>query len=659
MGSPLLLTFLALPACHDFHEKHPSRLSVAYFYAVLAHVAAQLPVLFGFPEGAARRLDLAQLLALGAWAIPLLGVARETLDALRGDGGSMRELMRTQTDLVVRTIDLQKANRDLDLEIQERKRTEAALRDSEARIRAIVNTAADGILTTDDDGVIRSFNPAAQAIFGYSELEIAGRNVTELLQASGGGSNGTAPSAERLARVLKTEAEREGGGTREVVARHEDGSIFPVEITVSRIAAGEGSRFSVIVRDVTERRIADEQMRRLARGLEAAGEAIYMTGPDGRILYVNPAFTEVTGWTMEDVLGKDPKVLWSRASSREVMEGIRTAVAKGEVWSGDVKNVRKNGEEYDAHVTAAPILNPTGEVEGHVSVHRDTTAERRIQRDLARSAEELARRNRELRDFVSIASHDLREPLRKVQAFGDRLEKTCSGALSIAGEDYLARIRSAAQRMEALLDGLLSFSRVTTQAKPFERVSLTEVVGEVLQDLEVLIENEEGTVEIGVLPVVTGDRLQMGQLLQNLIANGLKFHPRGKRPMVRVYGRWAGSAAGFPGETPDSRGESRSAVEIIVEDDGIGIEAKHWERVFIPFHRLHNRSEFPGTGMGLAICRKITERHNGQIRGEGVLGKGARLVVTLPRQGEGSDVSWSTLPEQARFSWQRTIPTIV
>jgi signal transduction histidine kinase len=236
-------------------------------------------------------------------------------------------------------------------------------------------------------------------------------------------------------------------------------------------------------------------------------------------------------------------------------------------------------------------------------------------RDLERTNLELTRSNGELEQFASVASHDLQEPLRKVQTFGDQLERRFADDLNDEAKDYLRRMRNASARMSVLIDDLLRFSRVTTHAKPHVPVDLDRIARDVLQDLEARLEESNGTVEIERLPMVEADPTQMRQLLQNLIANALKFHRDGVPPVVRV--------SPAPSPVP-------GLVAFSVADNGIGFEANYEERIFRVFERLHPRDVYAGTGIGLALCRKIVERHGGSIRGDGRPGLGATFTVALP-----------------------------
>jgi light-regulated signal transduction histidine kinase (bacteriophytochrome) len=234
-------------------------------------------------------------------------------------------------------------------------------------------------------------------------------------------------------------------------------------------------------------------------------------------------------------------------------------------------------------------------------------------RKLERRAEELARSNAELDQFASIASHDLQEPLRKVRTFTEQLAASESEHLSDRGRDYVGRANRAAERMQGLIQDLLQFSRVTTNPRPFSQVELDDVVMEVVDDLSLEIERSGATLSIGRLPAITADPLQMRQLMLNLIANALKFRREDVTPKIGVRSEVEGGV-----------------VQIVVSDNGIGFDPRYSDRIFKVFERLNARSEYPGTGIGLALCQKIALRHGGSIRAEAELGVGASFIVTLP-----------------------------
>jgi len=238
---------------------------------------------------------------------------------------------------------------------------------------------------------------------------------------------------------------------------------------------------------------------------------------------------------------------------------------------------------------------------------------------------QLERSNRELQDFAYVASHDLQEPLRKIVVFGERLKEQSDEKLDPESRDFLERMQKAASRMQTLINDLLAFSRVTTKAQPFIQVDLAHVAREVVNDLEGRIEQVKGRVEIGTLPLIDAEALQMRQLIQNLIGNALKFRRPDVPPVVKV------TAQIITGPSPDGgTAVAKKFCRLTVSDNGIGFDEKYLDRIFNVFQRLHSRNEYEGTGMGLAIARKIVLLHHGEITAKSKPGEGATFIVTLP-----------------------------
>ena len=343
---------------------------------------------------------------------------------------------------------------------------------------------------------------------------------------------------------------------------------------------------------------------------------------------------------------EDVRAYVRRGRGRKEMDAIRALLGTMEKTESDLLRLREE-ESHQSYRTAvltlwlSTLLGLVLVGAAYRQMVRELETRRRGVEDLARANERLEERvlqrtsdlnfaneslqrsNRELEQFASVASHDLQEPLRKIQAFGDRLLTRCSSELGEQGRDYLARMLSSATRMRSLIDALLSFSRVTTKAQPFTLVNLATTAEEVVSDLEDRVLRMNGKVEVGPLPTLEADPSQMRQLLQNLIGNGLKFARPKTPPRVEVAGRML----------PEKEGEV-GYCEITVRDNGIGFDEIYLDRIFELFQRLHGRQEYEGTGMGLAICRKIVERHGGNITAKSAPDEGATFIITLPLRQE-------------------------
>lgn len=262
---------------------------------------------------------------------------------------------------------------------------------------------------------------------------------------------------------------------------------------------------------------------------------------------------------------------------------------------------------------------------------------------------ELKRSNRELQDFAFVASHDLQEPLRKIRAFGDRLSVSYGKELGEKGNDYIRRMHNASERMSTLINDLLSFSRITTKAKRFVDVNLNHVLNEVLEDLEISIEDSQARISHEPLPVIHGDFLQIKQLFQNLIGNAIKFRAPDRIPEINItvdfdagslHSPWHRSDSGEEAQHNDTDDpEAPRMVEISFTDNGVGFDQQYAERIFMPFQRLHGRDHYRGTGIGLSICRRIVERHDGSISASSREGHGSRFTVRLPLYRRSFDLS--------------------
>ncbi|MFT6461467.1 MAG: PAS domain S-box-containing protein [Maricaulis maris] len=379
-------------------------------------------------------------------------------------------------------------------------------------------------------------------------------------------------------------------------------------------------------RSITRRRAlaTHEANQRLSQILMTAAEGIYGIDGDGVVTFINPRACSMLGYREDELIGKTMHAIvhHSRRDGslfpREECP-IHCAGVPAESLDGDVFWT-KNGQPIPIESASSPI-DPNDKSIGAVVTFRDVTNRKRDELALRRYAQELKRSNSELQEFAYAASHDLQEPLRKIQAFGERLNNKCYDALDETGRHYLERMVDASTRMRRLIDDLLSYSRVNSKTTNFLAVDLSAVVADVLSDLEPRINAEEAKIRVSDLPAIEADPGQMHQLFLNLLANALKFRRPGVRPSISIEGSV-------------EVGENGAMARIAVADNGVGFEPRHAERIFGMFERLHGRDEFDGTGVGLATCRKIAERHAGELTAWGEPDAGAVFTLLLPvRQG--------------------------
>ena len=501
----------------------------------------------------------------------------------------------------------------------------------------LLETIAALVVVFDSKGRVVLFNDACQQLTGYDFDEVQGRHIWDLL----------VPVEERQG-VIDTFDELRAG---HFPNRHENdwvtrqGERRTLDWSNSAVLDDDGQVQYVVATgvDITERRDAEARQRELIRAeaarkaaeavrdsarvaedafsgiVDLCADAIISIDQNQTISLFNQGAEEIFGYTADEVVGQPLGILLPEdarpphaAHVDEFADAKKPSRRMGE--RGQIYGMRKNGKLFPAEASISKQR-----VNGDwlfTAVLRDVTEERRAREELKRANTELERSNSDLEHFAAVASHDLQEPLRKIQAFGERLESRFGDLLPERGQDYLSRMQNAAGRMSNLIDDLLAFSRVTTRARPFEPLDLTKIVERVLSDLVVRIERTGGEVNIGTLPQIDADPTQMHLLFQNLIGNALKFHREGVPPVVEV---------GL--ESSDDDGDRCT---IFIQDNGAGFDEKYLDRIFDVFQRLHGRGVYEGTGMGLAIVRKIVERHGGSVTARSTPGEGSRFLITLP-----------------------------
>jgi hypothetical protein len=531
---------------------------------------------------------------------------------IRDETGGIRGLMCVATEDTARVL----AERDRDvLEEQrqkqradERATAENALRDSNALLRGISDSTSDVIFAKDRQGRLRFANPATLKLIGKPLEEVLGKTDSELLQDID------------AARVVMENDQRimESGVPADIeeIVRQSDGTrhVWASRKMPNKDAAGNVIGLLGVSRDVTDQKRAEETRAELAAIVESSDDAIIGKTLNGVITTWNGGAERIFGYTAAEVIGKNVLMLIPPEHQHEEA-GIQQRLARGErIEHFETVRVAKTGATIDVSLSISPIRNSAGIIVGASKIVRDITARKRIDESLARHAEELARSNLELERFAYVASHDLQEPMRTVRSFAQLLQRRCADKLTGDGEEYLRFITDGVQRMQTLINDLLANSRVTSQGAAFAPADCNQIIASVLENLHASIEQQQATVSVDLLPTVIGDATQLGQVFQNLLINAIKFHDT-QPPIIQV------SVMDAPLEWQFS-----------VRDNGIGIAPQYFERIFIIFQRLHTIEEYGGTGIGLAICKKIVERHGGRIWVESRVGEGSAFHFTIQKR---------------------------
>jgi PAS domain S-box-containing protein len=640
-------------------------------------------------------------------------------------------------------------------DITQRKRAEETLRESERHFRRIVDTAHDAFVAMDETGRISAWNPQAEATFGWTEQEALGRNLSETIIPA----RYRSAHNRGLQRFAQTGKGALFGRRVELEARHRDGHEFPVEFTISAVKVGGTYTFNAFLHDITERKQAEETLRRLAEVVQASHDAIVATGPGGEVTAWNAGATELYGYQPEEVIGRTLDMLIPEAGRPDDARLLSQAYAGRRLEDHETEHRRKDGSLVPVSLTVSPMRDARRAIVGASVIVRDRTERKRAEEamrevqeafrrafedapigmalfgvnaterarllqvnhslcqitgyaareleavtldqithpydldeeqpllerllsgeipnyqlekrflrgdgstvwvmynastvhdssgrllygiaqvqditrrknsedrlasvaaELERRATELERSNSDLQEFAYVASHDLSEPLRMVSSYVQLLARRYGGKLDSDADEFIEFAVDGVNRMQRLIDDLLAYSRAGTQEYRIAPVDTEELVRDTLAGMQTTVNESGATIVVADLPTVRADEGQLRQLFQNLIGNGIKFRaedpPRVEVGAEREDGAWRFS----------------------VEDNGIGIDPRHAERIFTVFKRLHTRDKYPGSGVGLSICKRLVERHGGRIWVEqGELG-GSRFCFTIPdrRPGDGED----------------------
>ncbi|GMT41946.1 MAG: hypothetical protein IEMM0002_0357 [bacterium] len=488
----------------------------------------------------------------------------------------------------------------------QRRRADDTVRESEVKIRTVMETAINAIITITERGTVEAFNPAAEKMFGYAASEVIGKNVNILMPEPHHSEHD-----RYLKNYLHSSDKKMIGNQREVAGKRKDGSTFPMELTISEMRIGSKRMFTEMGWDITERKRSEQLMTRFGRILDNSLNEIYIFDAETmHFVQVNEGARQNLDYTMEEMKRLTPLDL----KPEHTVESFNSLVqplknGKKEYILFDTKHKRKNGSLYPVEVRLQLSSTETPPV--YVAIIHNITERKQAEETIRKKGKQLEEANKELEEFNYVASHDLQEPLRTLTSYCTFLKKDVGENLSEKARQDIDFITDAAKRMQKLIQDLLELSRAGRWEPKMEAVDLSQCVKAVSSDLDTRIRECNGTVKWDTLPTVTGDCSHLSRVMQNLVGNALKFHKK-EPPVVNVSaqrenGMWA----------------------ITIADNGIGMEPQYLDQIFMPFKRLHGKGTFEGSGIGLSVCKKIVERHGGEIKAESELGKGSSFKFTL------------------------------
>ncbi len=505
-------------------------------------------------------------------------------------------------------------------DISVRKEAEKHLARMEGRYRGLLEAAPDAMVVVNPGGEIVLLNVQAEKQFGYSRDELVGQKVKNIIPEGFAEriiADGTRSAADALAQQI--------GMGLELTARRKNGTQFPIEIMLSPLESSEGILITAAIRDISVRKAAENHLARMEgryRGLlEAAPDAMVVVNPTGEIVLLNAQAETQFGYSRDELIGQKVKnIIPEGFAERLVADALRSAedALAQQIGTGiELTALRKDGTEFPIELMLSPLESAEGILV--TAAIRDITTRRQAEAHLLEKVEELNRSNVELGQFAYIASHDLQEPLRMVASYTQLLSRRYKGKLDADADEFISFAVDGAARMQRLIQDLLTYSRVGTKGQDLIATSSEEALGQALINLRGSIEASGALVTHDPLPSVMADEMQLTQLFQNLVGNAIKYQ-KGGIPTVHV----SATKNGGPKWT------------FSVKDNGLGIDPQYFERIFGMFQRLHKREEFAGTGIGLAICKKIVERHGGNISVESEPGHGSTFSFALAEIQEKS-----------------------
>ncbi len=549
--------------------------------------------------------------------------------------------------------------------------------------RQLLDNIYDGLIITDLQGTVVDANARAAALLDCPHDDLLDRPVTDFID---GGD-------ESLVTQILQNIDEGSFTLIECFCIRRDAVEFPAEVTVNILQMEERDLLCFFLRDITKRMQLETDLLRLSKAVESAGDGISIMDAFGNHIYQNAAFSNLTGYSFQQIgdMGGTTRLYAEPGAPEQILEAVSTAGA----WSGELTLRSASSAAVPVDVRVNAIKDEDGDVIGLICVHADmterkraelklrrahdelerrveartaelrrsnrrlqkeVTERRRAEEELTRYATELERSNQDLEQFANVTSHDLQEPLRAIISYMQLLDRRYKGQLGEDADRFIGRAVDAGKRMQNLVKALLEYARVGTQDRSFIACDCNAILDDVIENLQVAIAESGAVIDRDDLPVVTADDALLEQLLQNLVANAIKF--RGEAtPHVKVSAtriEEIGYRLDRSSRTPEQLQADHGWL-FAVEDNGIGIDRQFQDRVFRIFQRLHSIRDYPGTGIGLALCRRIVEHHGGEIWVDSTPGGGATFWFVIPDSPE-AERNTGPAPERPHHPNNRPAP---
>ena len=547
------------------------------------------------------------------------------------ESGNPLRMYGTTGDITAQKAYAEKLEREVMKRTQRLQERNLELKQSEERYHKMVDEVQDyAIILLDRDGFIKNWNLGAEKIKQYSEEEILGKHFSifylpEDLQNT-------------LPQRLINEAVSQGRAAQEGWRKRKDGSRFWSSISITALHDDHNQviGFSKVTRDLTDKKITEEELRISNEELRMSEEryhqmiaeiqdyAIILLNIDGDIQNWNAGAEFIKGYKGTEIIGKNFEIFYTPEDrEQDLPKKLLKQVAESGRASHEGWRVRKDGTKFWGAIVITALHNKKGELIGYSKVTRDLTEKKSAEDKLIRYASELESQNKELEQFAYIASHDLQEPLRKIQTFAELIQDNLNDEQLV--KRYFEKIHDSAKRMSALIKSVLNFSKLSRIETEAVDVDLNITLAAVQSDFELLISEKHAVIAVEHLPTIKGIPLHLSQLFANLIGNGLKFSQQA--PRIDIRSRIVAKSEIV--NAPETL-EEKTYIEISIADNGIGFDQQYEKLIFQMFKRLHGKQHYAGTGIGLALCKKIVENHHGYIAATAELGKGATFYVYFP-----------------------------